>query len=123
MYEMWKRIVNILIGLWLVVAPAILRIDREAAVVLYIIGPLVTSVAIISMIESVQNFRYVNIVFAICLMFSLLFLEADRGLVISNLICGFAITGCALVRGKVKKRFGGGWRSLLNKAVVRVFND
>jgi hypothetical protein len=112
---MAARVINILAGLWLMIAPAALQLPRSAAVVLYICGPLIASVAMVSMSESVRNFRYTNLLFAVFLLAAPLVAEGGQDFVINNILVGLLVIACALKRGQVKNRFGGGWRSLLEK--------
>lgn len=97
------------------IAPAVLNIPERSAALFYILGPIIAAVAMISMSESVRNFRLVNVAAGAVLAVSPVFLNLQPTGNWNNIIIGALTIGAALVRGRVKNRFGGGWRSLFAK--------
>lgn len=112
---MWAQIVNILIGLGLMVVPAIFKFDRIAADNNHIVGPLVVTFAVISLWEINRNARLFNIVTGLWLVLSpfvLGFASPERTI---DILSGVAVILFSLFKGKIKSRYGGGWRSLFQK--------
>lgn len=110
---MWAQIMNILIGLWVMLSPSVLDLNQETAKNEYIVGPLIVSIACISIFESVRNFRLLNILGGLWLFISPSLLGyAETSGVVSAMVSGILVIVFSAVRGKVENRFGGGWRSL-----------
>ncbi|WP_423146039.1 SPW repeat domain-containing protein [Rubrolithibacter danxiaensis] len=113
---MWPRVINMLIGLWICMAPSVLKTDKVAADCLHIIGPVVFAVAVIAMSEAVRDIRLINILSGVCLLISPWILRVDSSLVSwNNSLAGILLILFSLIKGKVKNRFGGGWQSLFEK--------
>jgi hypothetical protein len=118
---MWGAIINILLGLWLMISPGLLLFDKSASSNNYIVGPLVLTFAITALWEVNRSVRFLNV-------------GAGAWLIIAPLIVGFQspvadwvsvlsgilITAFSFVRGTVKKKYGGGWRSLFEKNPVHL---
>ena len=112
---MVARVINICIGLWLMIVPSVLAIPQGAEALFYILGPVIAAVAMISMSESVRNFRLVNVLSGSVLLLSPLFVDLPGGADLNNVATGATAVAAALIRGKVSNRFGGGWRALFQK--------
>ena len=110
---MWAQIINVLIGLWLMVSPAVLQLDRKAADNAHILGPVIVSMAVIALSQSVRNVRYINVLCGLWLLVApwLLSYSQTAGY-INDLLAGIAVILLSLIRGDIKHSFGGGWRSL-----------
>ena len=110
---MFPRIVNILIGIWLMIAPAVLGYEGSAAKNSWIVGPLAASVAIIAIWETTRSLRYLNVLLGLWLLLApwVLQFESTRALWIS-LIAGVVMIAVALVRRPIQQRIGGGWSVL-----------
>lgn len=113
---MWAAITNTIMGLGLMIAPAVFQFDKVASDNYYIVGPLVVTFAITALWEVNRPARYLNILPGIWLtaspfIFSFASPEAKWMAVIS----GLWIVGFSLVKGKSKGNYGGGWRSLFQK--------
>ncbi len=110
---MWNAIINTIIGIWVMVAPVALGFEKTAANNNHIIGPLVVTTAITAIWEVNRSARYVNIVLGIWLLVSAFFIDAGATAgMISNILSGLMIFCLSLSGGKIKGRYGGGWRSL-----------
>lgn len=118
---MWARIVNTVLGLWLMVAPAILghQADKTAASIDHIIGPLVGSLAVIAMCESVRPMRWGNVALGLLLVALHLVLGSPGPARLNALLVGPVIAACASVRGPLKHSLGGGWSWLWGKHAAR----
>ncbi|GAA4397185.1 hypothetical protein GCM10023187_06240 [Nibrella viscosa] len=113
---MWARFINIGIGLWLMVSPAVLPLSEKAAEHQYLVGPVMVAFAIIAISEATRNVRYVNTLIGVWLLVAPWVLGDHSTLETLNVMAaGVLITGLSLVKGKIENRFGGGWRSLLEE--------
>ena len=109
---MWIRILNAGIGIWLMFAPTVLSFTESSSTLLYIVGPIIAAVAIISVADSVRNLRYVNVLSGLCLLISPLFFSYELAYVINNLVTGLITIALAMIKGNIDDEFGGGWSSL-----------
>lgn len=117
---MWAQIVNILIGLGLMVTPAILKFDRVASDNNHIAGPLVITFAVISLWEINRNVRLFNIITGCWLALSPFIIGFASDARVTDIVSGIAVIIFSLFKGKIKSRYGGGWRSLFQKQPLHV---
>lgn len=116
---MWPRLVNVVAGIWLMSAPAVLGHSATSALAEgsdRIIGPLVASAAIAAIWPEIRPLRWVNVVLgALAVLGPVLlgpFLGWPLDAAVSSVLTGVVIVAAGLVRGDVDARFGGGWRSI-----------
>lgn len=116
---MIPRLVNVLFGMWLMAAPAVLGYSTSASVADEIertIGPLVVSVAIAAIWPEIRPLRWVNVVLGAVTAVSALtlgwFLDYPSAAIVNSVVVGAGIVGAGLIRGAIDTRFGGGWRSV-----------
>lgn len=120
---MWAAVLNILIGLWLMLAPTYLHLSLPAETNYYIVGPLVITFAITSVWEFNRSLRYFNLLAGIWLLASILILGMDSSdEVWSTALSGVLLIAFSLVKGKQKGNYGGGWKSLF-EADKEFFKD
>jgi hypothetical protein len=112
---MWAQLTNILIGLWIMISPAIFYADRTAANNQHITGPLIITFAVIALWEINRNVRLVNILTGSWLIISPLFIHFNAAMIWSNIIAGVLIIVFSLIKRKRKTNYGGGWKSLFLK--------
>ena len=116
---MRAAIVNILLGLWLMISPALLHFEKAAANNNYIVGTLVLTFAIMALWEVNRYARFFNIAaggWLIVSPFILNFQSTDA--IWSTVISGILITAFSFVKGSIKGKYGGGWKSLFEKEPV-----
>jgi hypothetical protein len=110
---MWARVINILIGLWLIASPAVLQMDKIAANNLRVIGPLVVSFAFIAIWEVTRTLRWVNVALGAWLpLGSWVLGYASLVPTLNESLCGVIIIVLGLVKGKLTRDFGSGWAQL-----------
>lgn len=112
---MWARIINTILGLWLMAAPTVLGYtDTVAATNHRIVGPIVVSFAVIAMWEATRPVHWVNLPLGIWLLISpLVFGGYGSAPLINSVVVGALVAVCALVRGTYRpERYGGGWSVL-----------
>ena len=110
---MWARIINTMIGIWMMIAPGILNYKKAASNNAYITGALIATVAIISMAESVRDVRIANRYLGAWLIIAPWILTFQTGMsVLNDTLAGPAVIFLSMVKGTVKEKFGGGWKSV-----------
>lgn len=116
---MWATIINILLGLWLMFSPGLLQFEKAASDNNYIVGPLVLTFAIITLWELNSSVRFLNMMIGIWLIVSPFMLGFQSSTAIwMTILSGALITGFSIVKRRMKRNYGGGWRSLFKKNSV-----
>ena len=109
---MLPRIINIILGLWLMAAPAALGYVGAARTNDRIAGPLAASCALIAAWEITRALRIVNAMIGIWLLIAPWLLAFSGINVANSTLVGLMLLGCSLTRGHIRHSFGGGWKSL-----------
>lgn len=111
---MWAQLLNAAIGLWLMAAPAVLGYGGASATNDRIVGPIIAGLAGAAVGECTRGVRWALLPFGLWLVVSPLVISgAPAAAITSDVACGAAVLALALVRGRVKHSYGGGWRVLL----------
>lgn len=106
------RVANVVLGIWLMAAPAVLGYGGLAADVDHVVGPLAASFAIIAMSGVTRPLRRVNTVLGAWLLLAPWILGYGGTATVNSLLVGVLLIAFSLVRGEVGDRFGGGWSTL-----------
>jgi hypothetical protein len=110
---MWAQIINTIIGLWLMAAPAILGYSGPANTNQRIVGPIAVSFAVIACWEVTRQARWTNLVLGVWLIVAPLVLSHETSAGITSIASGVLLALFSLVRGRYRpERFGGGWSAL-----------
>lgn len=109
---MTARILEAVLGVWLMLAPAILAYGPPCAMSDRIAGPVIASVAIIAAWEVARPLRHLNLLAGVWLVAAPLVLGFGGVAAIDSVIVGLAVAALSLWKGRVGSRFGGGWASL-----------
>lgn len=113
---MWAAIINIFLGLWLMISPALLHFENKASSNNYIVGPLILTFAITALWEVNRSARFLNIAGGLWLIVSPFTLGFQSFTSIwLTLLSGILITAFSFVKGNIERNYGGGWRSLFSK--------
>ena len=113
---MWAQMINILLGLWVMISPALLNYNQTIANNNHIAGPLIITFAVVSLWEVNRNVRVMNIVTGAWMIASVFLLPADSTIaLISNGIAGLLILIFSFVKRPTNDAYGGGWSSLFQK--------
>lgn len=110
---MWAAIVNTILGLAVMLVPALFDFAKKAADNNYIVGPLIITFAITAIWEVNRSARWLNLPAGLWLTISpfiLSFENSDATWI--NVLLGISIAALSFVKGKMKKRYGGGWKGL-----------
>jgi len=110
---MWAQIVNAILGVWLMAAPGIFNFSTNAANNDNIIGPVITTFAVTAFWECTRVTRTYNIPLGAWLLLAPWILGYDNTIAIVNdMGVGAVVISLSLVKGKIEKRYGGGWSAL-----------
>lgn len=110
---MWARILNIMIGIWLMAAPGILSYETAAAHNGHIVGPVIATFATIACWDATRNVRLWNYPLGGWLLLAPWILSYDYSLaIVSDMLCGVLVLVFASVQRKSTGKYGGGWRVL-----------
>ena len=110
---MWPRIASALLGIWLMVAPSVLHYDGRASINDHIVGPLVAATAIIAIWEITRPFRWLGIIFGLWLLLAPGFLHFPSHALINSAVVGAVLVILSFLGGRVREKFGGGWREIV----------
>lgn len=108
----WAQMLAVLVGLWLMMAPAVLNYPDPARTNDFIIGPLVVSFAFIALWEATRGIRWLNVIAAEWLLLAPLFLAYTGTATFNSLACGFLILVLTPWVPPMKSRIGGGWSAI-----------
>jgi hypothetical protein len=109
---MWPRIANILIGIWLMAAPAVLAYGGNQATNDRIVGPLAAGFAAIAIWQVTRPLRRLNVAIGVWLLLAPWLFGADWSATLNSIICGALLTAFALRPGPQPDQLGGGWRAV-----------
>ena len=113
---MWPRIVNTLLGLWLMIAPGFFEYSPAAADSGHIVGPIIVTFSVVAIWEATRVVRKWNYPVGIWLLIAPWVLGYDNTIaIISDMGVGILVLIFASIQGKIEKRYGGGWSSLWKK--------
>ncbi|TKK69215.1 vitamin K epoxide reductase [Ilyomonas limi] len=113
---MWAAITNIIIGLFVMIAPAVFHFNKTIANHYHIVGPIVVTFAIVSLWEVNHSARYFNVPAGLWLLIApFLFHFQPATATWMAVICGLLIIVLSFAKRKIKGQYGGGWRSLFQK--------
>jgi hypothetical protein len=105
--------VGIIVGVWLMAAPAALGYaDATAADVHRIIGPVAASAALVAVWEATRGARLVNVVLGVLLVLAPLLVAHPADAAVSGVVSGVALAAASPVGGRSRQSMAGGWRSL-----------
>jgi NAD(P)-dependent dehydrogenase (short-subunit alcohol dehydrogenase family) len=121
--SMWGAIGNVLVGLWLMIAPGYFHFEKITANNYYIVGPIVITMAITSMWEFNRSVKYFNLMAGVWMIVSPFLFQYDTSEAIWNsVVSGIFMVLFSSVKSKVKGNYGGGWK-ILFKNDFKFFKD
>ncbi|HEX7002808.1 MAG TPA: SPW repeat protein [Trueperaceae bacterium] len=109
---MIARLFEAVLGIWLMVAPAVLGYGSVAATSDRIAGPLIASVAIVAAWEIARPLRHLNLLLGLWLLAAPVVLGFGGAAAVDSVLVGIAVAALSRWRGRVESRFGGGWSVL-----------
>jgi hypothetical protein len=110
---MWAAIASTFLGIWLMVAPAILDLHGLARAHAHVVGPLVVTFAAIAISQVTRSVRRVNALLGVFLVLApLLFGYGFSSAAVHSIVVGIATFALSLPPGTPHHQQGGGWRSM-----------
>lgn len=110
---MVARILNILLGLYIMASPALFHYSQALSDNNHIAGPLIITFAVIALWDINRQVRLANVVTGGWLILSVFLFSAPAAIyLILQVAAGLLIIVFSLIKGKVVHQYGGGWRSL-----------
>lgn len=106
------RLLEALLGIWLMFAPAVLGYGPPAASSDRIVGPLIASIGIVAAWEVARPARHLNLLAGLWLVAAPLVLGFGAAAALDSVLVGIALVALSRWRGRVESSFGGGWSSL-----------
>ena len=112
---MVARLLAVLLGVWLIVSPAVLGYSGAAAVNARAVGPVIVGSSLIAVWQLMRPLRWVELAVGPWLVAAPWVLYKWYGVVegVNTIGVGLALMVLAFLGGKTTKSFGGGWRVLL----------
>lgn len=104
------------VGLWLMAAPDVLGYDDPARANDRIVGPVIVMLGVVAIWEVTRGLRWLALPLATWLLLAPWLLGYDALPAIQSSVAGLLTAGLALIRGRIKQRYGGGWTALLRDA-------
>jgi hypothetical protein len=115
---MWAQIFNVLLGIWLMVAPDVLHYNGIAADNDHIIGPVVVSFAIIALSGCTRTVSKFNIPLGVWLVVAPWILNYENQVpLINDMASGVLITVFSFFKRKTDHLYGGGWTKIWSQDV------
>ena len=110
---MWSQLTMAVLGIWLMIAPELLDVEKNISDNAHIVGPLIASFSIIAIWECTRNVRLLNLPIAVWLLAAPVVLQYQNDAALMNdYAVAIAIIFLSVVKPKRKYRFGGGWPSI-----------
>jgi hypothetical protein len=110
---MWAQILNVLLGLWLMAAPAVLGYGGAAADNDRVVGPIAATFAAIAISEATRGVRLAVLPLGLWMLVGPWLLGGPAPAIANGLLVGLALIGFSLVRGRFTATYAGGWMALL----------
>lgn len=110
---MWMQIINAVLGIWLMISPAVLQGGVKAEDNNHITGPVIATFAIIALWEATHNIRLWNVPLGVWLVVAPFILGYETGAsIINSILTGILIVVISLKKGTIKGKYAGGWKVL-----------
>ena len=107
-----------MLGIWLMAAPQLLSYHGTAADNDHIIGPVVTSFAIIALSGCTRSVGKYNIPLGVWLSFAPWVLDYDKDIsIVNDIVTGVLIIIFALFKRTTNDQYGGGWTYIFKRDI------
>jgi hypothetical protein len=111
---MWAQALNVMLGIWLMVAPDALGFSDPARVVDRIVGPVAIFFAALALRDVTRPVRWANLITGAALLVAPWIVGYHTGIpLVNSLVVGILLILFAALGGRTHQQTGGGWSSLL----------
>jgi hypothetical protein len=107
------QIGNIVLGIWLLVAPVVLPSTTLGAGVDRIAGPVVVWLGVLALRSVTRPLRALNVLVGMFLTIAPWLVPNTGPLMLSSVLVGWAVIVLSILRGTVHQRMGGGWWTII----------
>lgn len=119
----WAQILTMLLGLWLMAAPAVLGYSGQSADAHRILGPITAAFGLMAIWGHMRPLRWTNLFFGALLVLVPFVVGFGTVAAANSVLIGIVIAVLAFVRGTVEEAYGGGWSSLWTGAIAGSDDD
>lgn len=110
---MLAQVFTLALGVWLLLAPAVLNYGDPASSVERIVGPLVIVAAALALHEVTRPVRFAQVALGLALLVApWMYAYSSVPAIAVSLLVGMALLALALVRGRFSHRYAGGWSAV-----------
>lgn len=114
---MWARLISAAIGAFFMASPGIFGYGGAAAINDHVVGPIIVASSLAAAWPAVRSLRRVELPTGVWMLVAPIFIEYTvSGNDVPDVIhvfAGLALAILALLGGKTRESFGGGWASVL----------
>lgn len=115
---MWFQIGTIVLGIWLMIAPAVLPATGPGAGVDRIAGPVIIWLGVLALRDVSRPFRAPSVVSGMFLTIAPWLVLNTGPLILSSVLVGWTVIVLSIPRGTVHQRTGGGWWTLVHPELL-----
>ena len=110
---MWARVATAALGVWLMVAPAVLDYAGAARTNDRVVGPIAAGLAVVAAWEVARGLRWTAVPLGGWLLIAPWALgHAGTAATLNSVLVGLCLIALAPAGGATRQRFGGGWSAL-----------
>jgi len=110
---MWARVLTIALGVWLLIAPAIIATTEATRIMDRVIGPVVIWVGVLGLRAVTRPARVVNILAAIALLIAPWLAPITTAQQWNSEVVGWLLFALSIPQGPLGQRVDGGWMAIL----------
>jgi len=108
----WAQVLTVLLGLWLMAAPAVLGYSGTPADVHRVLGPVTAAVALIAAWGHMRPLRWMSVPLGGAIAATPFVWSFGTVALANGVVVGLAVVALAFVSGRITEDYGGGWSSL-----------
>lgn len=108
--------IGVVVGIWMMFAPAVLGYSGSAATSDRIVGPTAAAAAWVAGTQVTRSLRWLNVPLGVWAILSPLLLDHSTAAAIHSVISGSALIATALaIEALPRDRYAGGWKALIHR--------
>ena len=112
---MWQRLLTIALGVWLLIAPAIIPTTEATRIMERVIAPVVIWVGVLAMRAVTRPLRAINILAAIALLIAPWLAPITTAQQWNTQVAGWLLLALTIPQGAMRQRIGGGWLAIIRQ--------